>query len=75
MSEFSGSLKSLQSATKDGLKELNSLAGGQKDVDLMLFEQLKPEDFASIAVRHGSETTMNFIREMESRRLAQRVGR
>ena len=59
----------LDDAASQAMKRQDKMLGAPTDPDLARYEQLGPNDFATIAKVYGPENMIRYIRTMESRRM------
>ena len=59
----------LQKAFGDGIDRLEDSLSIEKDPELRNYNLLEPQDFEVIVENFGVEDTLNYIQEMESRRM------
>ena len=64
-SAFKRTVKNTQSGFDRSMKR----AGVETNPDVMLYNTLKPEDFNQLSKVYGQNTIMDYIRDMESKRL------
>lgn len=57
------------SATGQALKNMRSASGKPTDPNVILYESLTPEVLDQMANDLGPETVLDYIREMEARRI------
>ena len=55
--------------TPRAFNTLDRAMGRQTDDDLRLYESLQPDDFKMISKQYGADNTLEYIQEMERRRL------
>jgi hypothetical protein len=58
-----------QKATDKAVERSMNLAGTTSDPDVLFYNSIKPEEFDAIASRFGVNETMEYIQDMESRRI------
>ena len=59
----------LKKVTPRAFNALDRAMGRQTDDDLRLYESLQPDDFKMISKQYGADGTLEYIQEMERRRL------
>lgn len=59
----------INKVTPRAFNTLDRAMGRQTDDDLRLYESLQPEDFNKISQQYGADNTLEYIQEMERRRL------
>ncbi len=59
----------LKKVTPRAFNTLDRVMGRQTDDDLRLYESLQPDDFKMISKQYGADNTLEYIQEMERRRL------
>ena len=59
----------LNKVTPRAFNTLDRAMGREVDEDLRLYETLQPDDFSKITEQYGADNTLEYIQEMERRRL------
>ena len=59
----------LSGAVGEALKGIRKASGVATDPDLIRYNNFKPEDFEQMAQEFGQDNVMDYIKEMELRRL------
>jgi hypothetical protein len=59
----------LAQASGEALRNIRKNSGKTTDPDLMRYESFKPEDFDKMSQDYGYDNVLEYIREMELRRL------
>ena len=62
-------LVQLADATKEALHRIRKASGMTTDKDIMVYESFKPEDFDTLTQLYGEDSVLEYIREMELKRL------
>lgn len=67
--EFNKAISRTVRVTNEAFKRVTNRVGLNTDQDLHLYENLAPDDFDVLARTFGSGEVMDYIREMEKKRL------
>jgi hypothetical protein len=59
----------MHSATKKAFQKVASAGNVESDPDLALYGTLKPEHFTELMKTYGEEPIIDYIREMESKKI------
>ena len=59
----------LDRAAAQAMKRQDKMVGAPSDPDLARYEQLGPNDFATIAKVYGPDNLIRYIKTMEARRM------
>jgi len=59
----------MEQATKKAFDRVGKVSNVESDPDLALYKTLKPEHFSELMKSYGEEPIINYIREMESKRI------
>jgi len=59
----------LANATGEALRGIRKASGMTTDRELMQYNSFKPEDFDAMSQMYGHDSVLEYIREMELRRL------
>jgi len=57
-------------ASSIALNSMRKMSGMHTDPDIVRYESFKPEDFAALSDQYGSDNVLDYINEMERKRLA-----
>jgi hypothetical protein len=66
---YASGLNELRSAYRQAANNVRRAAQRPTDRDVIRYESLQPEVFSMIEQEYGSDETMRYIREMETRRM------
>lgn len=59
----------VQRATKKAFERVGRVAGMDEDPDVRLYATLKPEEFTKLMGVYGESPIIDYIRDMESRKI------
>lgn len=59
-------------AATNAFGRVNKVFGFQTNPDIQLYNNLKPADFMALAKKYGQDTTADYIRWAESKKLTQK---
>lgn len=59
----------VSSATKKAFQRVGSVANTEPDPDLRMYNTLKPEHFQKLMGLYGEQNVINYIKDMETRRI------
>lgn len=64
-----GVFNRMQSATQKAFDRVGKTADIPIDPDLKIYQSLQPKDFDAMTQRYGADNVMQYIKQMEGRRL------
>ncbi len=70
--KFGDSLTELRSAYQEGMKNMQLMSGQSGDRDVRLYGRMKPRDFAVLAKHLGTNVVLDYIKDMELKRLREK---
>lgn len=67
-----GAFDKMSNAARTVFDRVAKSANREVDPDLMIYEELKPEDFDEIMKTYGVENTVDYVKSMEYKRLTKK---